>query len=229
MNILRTPVFRRICRTEVLMCLVMLLLPLGLLLRHWFHTAEPSRSFLMPGAAVITTLRLLLMLSLANSLAEAAAADSAFHRAKNWCLMQSVTEAGALLLNVTLVVLHTQRENGAALRFWLMAGCYLCYVFVLQLFDYLSNRNLMLGLRSVWRLCGGDASLERQLRLTHVLLILSCVLFVPLYMTYSMQDITLRPLMRAIADCAMVLIVIVQLRMALHARKTAVLLAALSE
>ena len=110
-----------------------------------------------------------------------------------------------------------------------MAGCYLCYVFVLQLFDYLSNRNLMLGLRSVWRLCGGDASLERQLRLTHVLLILSCVLFVPLYMTYSMRDITLRPLVWAIALCAMSMIVIVQLRIALHARKTAVLLAALSE
>ena len=59
--------------------------------------------------------------------------------------------------------------------------------------------------------------------------ILSCVLFVPLYMTYSMRDITLRPLVWAIALCAMSMNVIVQLRMALHARKTAVLLAALSE
>lgn len=230
MNILRTPVFRKIYRTEAALSVVMLMMPIVLAAAKYLpFTANRDGSFLMPGAAIMTTLRLLLMLSLANLLAEASAAAQHFHRAKNWCLMQSVTEASALLFNITLIVMQSRPVNLTKPHFLLLAGGYLCYVLILQLFDYFAAWELMRGFRSVWRLCGGDASLERQLRLTHGLLIMSCVLIIPVFFLFILQRESLRLIMRILSEIAMMLVYFVQLRMTFHAGKTAGLLAALSE
>lgn len=224
MNILRASVFRKIARTEAILFVVMLPFPVAAaVVRTRFSLFSV---FLLPGAALATTLRMLLMITLANQLAEAAAASQHFYHAKNWCLMQCVTEAIALMLSIIMTVLNNT-EGEASRANLLLTSLYPVYLFILQLFDYLAKRHLLRGFGEVWQLCGGDAAQNRQFRQTHILLVISCILF-----TLLIAVISLKPAAQPagwILTGTAILVLLVQLRIAWHAHKTALLLTELSE
>lgn len=225
MNVLRTPVFRNICRTEVIITFLMLLAPVSLLVIQFGLGMDLIA--VMPAGAVLTSLRMLMIFSLANHLSEAAAASAHFYHAKNWFLMQSVTEAFSLLLHVFMVILNRQPMLHLPQRY-LVIFFSLLYLLLLQLFDYLAKHQLMKGFGAVWQMCGGDDTLGRQMRLTHILLLVSCVLYIPFAASLFRNALRLSNV-EAIAGSSVFIILVVQARLVLHARRTAALLAALSE
>lgn len=225
MNVLRTPVFRNICRIEVIITFLMLLVPVLLLVIQFGLDMDLIAA--MPVGAVLTSLRMLMIFSLANHLSEASAASAHFYHAKNWFLMQSVTEAFSLLLHVLMVILNRQPAIHLPRRY-LLIFCSLIYLLLLQLFDYLAKQQMMRGFGAVWQMCGGDDTLGRQIRLTHVLLIISCVMYIPFAASLCRNALRLS-YVEAIAGSSVFLILVVQVRLVLHARRTAALLAALSE
>lgn len=226
MNNLHTSVFRKIYLTEAVLCLTMLLMPAGIIAAFFlFGRQSFVVSSSMACIVFLTAIRLFLMISLANRLAEAADAAADFYHAKNWCLMQSVTEALMLLFHFTLIVIRSQLSGTAVPQLMLLTGGYAFYTIILQSFDYLTKRALLRGFGHIWTLCGGDKSETRRLRLTYWMLLLSLGLLLPLILAY-----TCKPSLMYLPTCAAVpLILIVQIRITLHARRTAALITALSE
>lgn len=226
MNILRANVFRKIARTEA--CLFVVMLPVPVTAAVMQSRFSLFSAFMLPGAALVTTLRLLLIISLANQVAEAASASQHCYHAKNWCLMQCVTEAIALMLNVIMTVLNKAEGDSQRTHLLLLTFFYLAYLLILQLFDYLAKRHLLRGFGEIWQVCGGDAAQSRQLRLTHILLVLSCILFLLLIAVFAMMPDSWKAI-RILAAGTGFFVLLVQLRMTRHAYKTAHLLAELSE
>lgn len=226
MNILRTAVFRRIRHTELLISMLMPAMPAAFMLRQ-LHFDSLFR-LLLPVAAVIATIRLLLLISLSNYLAEAAEASQHFYHAKNWFLMQSVTDAAAQMLNVAMNVIKNMLIQDQTESYILMLTGYLVYLLILQTFDMLAKERLMRGFGEVWYQFGGDPAQNRSFLLTRFLQYLSFALYVPLTAGVIMQPFHIT-VPYILAGCAMFLIMIVQFRITRHAHKISLHLAALSE
>ncbi len=144
MNILRSSVFRSICRVETMILILMLMMPVVIV--FMLIGSYSILHFLLPIAAIFTTLRMLMVISLANHLAEASAASPYFYESKNWFLMQCVIEAVALMLNVSMIVLKNTFMRIPHTRYFLMIAGYLVYLVVQQLFTCFAKERLLRGL-----------------------------------------------------------------------------------
>lgn len=226
MNVLRSSIFRRIYRTEIMIMLLMLTLPVTILFMQ--IRQEQLLRYLLPVAAIFTTLRMLMIISLANYLAEASVASHYFNKAKNWFLMHCAIEVVALMLNVSTIAMKNTVLQSQQTRYILMIAGYLVYLTAHQLSSCIAKNRLLRGFGAVWYLCGGDPAQEKGIRLTFILQIISSVLYAGL-----MVCITLYPslflIAYGLASTVVIMVLIVQLRITMHARKTALLLATLSE
>lgn len=224
MNVLRTSAFRNIRRITFLISFLMLILP-AVFLASRFHL-ETLYRILLPVSAVVTTLRLLMMVSLSNHLAEAASASVHFYHAKNWLLMQSVTDAAALLMNVAVTATKTMFEQAQEMRHILMITGFLVYLLVIQGFDTLAKVRLLRGFDEVWYLCGGESAQSRAFRLTQILQYLGCMLLLPFAVMIGLHRLSAAYLT---AGAAFLLLLTVQFRISVHAKDLAQLLADISE
>lgn len=226
MNILRSSVFRSICRVETMILILMLMMPVVIV--FMLIGSYNILHFLLPSAAIFTTLRMLMVISLANHLAEASAVSQYFNESKNWFLMQCVIESVALMLNVSMIVLKNTFMRIPHTRYFLMIGGYLVYLVAQQLFTCFAKERLLRGFCAVWYFCGDDPVQGKGVRVTFLLQIMSSILYAAL-----VAFITLFPSLTMIAyglvGAAVFILLLVQFRITMHARKTAPLLAALSE